>query len=224
MIPVTALVSAYYADQFIQRRLENLKNTDTVVVCQQNSQEHKIAYGYDVDIIVTPDIPTVGAAWNLAAKKAQGEYLTTANTDDLWRAEGLALQFLVEKAKHVNADVCFSSVMLNGEEWRRIQDKEGFIDNPAKRLEKHCFIGPMPIWKRSLHERYGYFNEEMTVCADYDFWLRLARAGVSFYYIDFPHGIYTKRMDSLEHRNRNLIAHENRIARLDKRAERLRDN
>ena len=41
----------------------------------------------------------------------------------------------------------------------------------------HC----MPIWKKSLHEKYGYFDEEMYgTSADWAFWLECTKAGEIF--------------------------------------------
>ena len=211
MTDVTALVSAYYAEPFMHRRLTNLKGVDTIVVCQKDSVEHRIAFEYDVQIITTPDIPTIGKAWNLAARRATGDYLTTANTDDMFVGHGLDI--LSMQARRAKADVCFSSVFRHGIPWKRIIDKQGFIRNAAQRLQKKCFIGPMPLWKRSLHSKFGWFDETMTVASDYDFWLRLARGGATFYYIDMPLGVYTVRKDSLEHRNKHLLAQETKQVR-----------
>ena len=83
---VTAIVSAYYAEQFIKGRIENLLNQsekpEVIVLCQDGSAEHQIAKEYDVMLILTPDIPTLYEAWNMGIRQASGKYITTANSDD----------------------------------------------------------------------------------------------------------------------------------------------
>jgi len=37
-----------------------------------------------------------------------------------------------------------------------------------------------PMWKKTLHDRFGYFNEEYRSAADWDLWLRCAIGGATF--------------------------------------------
>lgn len=32
-----------------------------------------------------------------------------------------------------------------------------------------CYVGPHPVCRREMHERYGGFDEDMTVAGDYEF-------------------------------------------------------
>ena len=206
---VSALVSAYYAEEYLDKRLNNIKaaNAEPIVVCQYGSIELEIAKWHGVKTVVTPDIPTIGAAWNKAIREASGEYLTTANCDDTFKDGGLQL---MADTMNDNPDcgVLFSSVdILKGglcKRWDRINEIGGIVPDMFVKLQSRCFIGPMPVWRKSLHERFGYFDEDLIVSCDYDFWLRLAHGGVNFYFIRSALGTYLKRTDSLEHRNRAL--------------------
>ena len=48
----------------------------------------------------------------------------------------------------------------------------------------------MPMWRRTLHDRFGYFNEEYKTASDADFWLKAAKEGVQMKKIDDTVGIY----------------------------------
>ncbi len=37
-----------------------------------------------------------------------------------------------------------------------------------------CHIGPQPMWRRSVHNEIGYFDESFFASGDYEFWCRLA--------------------------------------------------
>lgn len=51
----------------------------------------------------------------------------------------------------------------------------------------HC----MPVWRQSLHEKYGYFNEYCGgATADFEFWIRCASQGEQFFNINIPLGVY----------------------------------
>jgi O-antigen biosynthesis protein len=204
---VSALVSAYYCAGYLEERLNNLTGCETIVVCKLNSPEHWIAKQYkDARLIVTPDVPTIGKAWNDAAKLASGEYLVTANADDLFLQDGLA-----EMADVLDADpeigLVFSGVIKNDGTnrtyWKRVDFPEGKVNTNALRAEisRRSFIGPMPMWRKSLHAQVGYFDEQMIVSCDYDMWRRMAMSGVGFWYIPRALGEYLYRDDSLEHRN-----------------------
>jgi len=39
---------------------------------------------------------------------------------------------------------------------------------------RYCICGPQPLWRRSIHERHGWFDESFKVAGDYEFWLRIA--------------------------------------------------
>jgi len=220
MSTVTAIMSAYYAHEYIGRRIMNLfsqaKPLEVIAVCQEGSREHEALRQYDVKIITTPDIPTIGKAWNLAIAQAEGNYITTANCDDMFTVGGLALlkQALDE---HEESGLVFSAVNIADASgirpWYRLHTETGEIEGIYNVLVNRCIIGSMPLWRRSLHKVIGYFDESLIVASDYDMWLRMACAGVGFYYLSDICGTYENRADSLEHRNKERLAEENEIVR-----------
>lgn len=62
----------------------------------------------------------------------------------------------------------------------------------------HC----MPVWRKSLHERYGYFDEKTYgTSADWAFWLKCSKAGERFLFDDGAFGRYFLNPDSHNRRN-----------------------
>ena len=220
MSKVSALVSAYYAEDYIQQRLINLygqmKKVDLeiVVVCQEGSPEYELVKDYNLKLITTPDIPTIGRAWNMAIKASTGDYLTTANTDDRYKIDGLKrmVEVLDERPE---IGLVFAQVDIdNGEQtypWQRINNDTGEVEDIREVLKRRCIIGPMPLWRKWIHDRVGLFNEEYTVACDYDMWLRMAKDDIRFYYIAESMGVYLQRQDSLEHRNPAACRQETRL-------------
>jgi GT2 family glycosyltransferase len=220
MAKITALVSAYYAEDYISRRIENLLECtplpEIIVVCRSGSAEHKIAQRYPVTTVATQDVPTIGKAWNIGIKLSHGEYLTTANTDDYWLPGGMErLAKVLDSNPRI--DLAFSKVQRSEDgvtrDWNRCQIFTGEIDFPYELIKQKCLIGPMPMWRRSVHDQLGLFDEQMVVSTDYDMWLRMAHAGKSFYYISRACGVYEYRDDSLEHRSKRTWIYENSIVR-----------
>src|SRR3989337_2752687 len=96
---VSAIISAYYAEPYIEGRILNLQQQtlrpQIVVVAQEKSIEARIAEGMldGEDVLIdTPDIPTIYKAWNLGIEASRGEYIINANSDD--RLASYAIEFL----------------------------------------------------------------------------------------------------------------------------------
>lgn len=226
---VTAIVSAYFAEDFIGQRIDNLLMQEPIpeiiIVCQNESAEFEIALEKQTDfaahnvikIIKTDDIPTIYAAWNMAIKQASRDYVTNANTDDM--LELGALRRMAKVMDDSGTDVLFTGLYIAIEKnapviWRRnTQYQRGFVRDVYSELKRRCFVGPMPMWRKSLHDVFGYFDESFVVAGDYEFWLRAAQAGRRFWYEPETMGTYSQRMASLEHRNRDTCNYETRLIR-----------
>ena len=160
-----------------------------------------------------PADPGLYAVWNLAARLALSPYLSNANLDDRRAPEQLNIL-----AGRLDEDptVSVASAALRVAEsadttW---EESAGLPElfakdippvfgverlfklvagQPAARNIPHC----MPVWRRSLHCRYGYFYEpQYGPSADWEFWLRVGAAGVRFAHESRPLGLYLKRADS----------------------------
>ena len=206
MAKVSAIVSAYYAEEFIEGRIRNLADQslkpEIVVVCQRGSKEEIIVndLGDMVNtIIVTDDIPTVYDAWNMGIEKATGDFITNANSDDRLYPGALAAMYamLNKKPQYAVAYTDLDIVEeIDGPQVGRFNWLEGGLEE----LKHGCFLGPMPMWRKSLHDKYGYFNPAFHSAGDYEFWMRLAEGGEKFFHIRQPMGAYLKRKESIEHR------------------------
>lgn len=205
MTKVSCIVSAYFAEEYIEGRLENLlaqkPQPEIVVVCKDGSAEHKAALKFKgIKLVLTPDIPTVYAAWNLGIEKTTGEYLTNSNSDDRLYPSALA-KLAQALDDHPEAAVAYSNAdvveAIGGEIKSRYEWAEGGLENL---VNQGCFLGPWPMWRTSLHEKYGYFDAEMHSAGDFEFWMRIAAGGETFYHVKQVTGAYLNRSDSTEHR------------------------
>jgi hypothetical protein len=66
------------------------------------------------------------------------------------------------------------------------------------------------MWRKDLHERYGYFDESFESAGDWDFWLRISRRE-RFLHLNEVLGLYLKSPQSIEHRDQKLSLAEFRI-------------
>ena len=71
-------------------------------------------------------------------------------------------------------------------------------------------MGPQPMWRKSVHNRHGYFDDSLESAGDWEFWLRLAGTE-TFLHIDEILGLYLKSPNGVEHRDLELSKREARI-------------
>ena len=71
-----------------------------------------------------------------------------------------------------------------------------------------CLPGPMPMWKKSIHEKAGYFNDELAHAGDWEMFLRMVKTGSKFKKVNIPLGLYYYNKEGLstsaEHPDKRL--------------------
>jgi glycosyltransferase involved in cell wall biosynthesis len=212
---VSAIISAYFASRFLPGRLDNLMEQtlvpEIVVICQAGTQEEYIARQFEIkNIITTPGIPTIYRAWNIGIVNSCGKYIVNANSDDLYTPDGLEnmADILDENPDYA---VVYGNYLRSSNYQEttnsRMNNRSGGFDE----LRRGYFVGPMPMWRRTLHEKYGLFDEEMRVAGDYEFCLRIAAQGEKFYHLDRIVGTYLNRADSAEHSNPIALKYETKL-------------
>ena len=130
----------------------------------------------------------VSSARNLGIKEARSEYIALLDSDDLWLKRKLDRQ-----VSAFQNDTHCSRLCHTDELWIR----NGVRVNQHKKHKKHggnvfqsclklCCISPSSaMMHRSVFEDFGFFDEDLPACEDYDFWLRYsAKEDVNF--IDEP--------------------------------------
>ena len=199
---VAAIVSAYFCADFLAGRIDNLREQECeiVAVAQAGSDELQILTDMNVDnITITPDIPTIYAAWNMAINASESKYITNQNSDDRMYPGALAkMADLLDAQK--NFGVVYSDVDMVAEIGGAVTGTYKNQRTDLETLLTICNVGPFPMWRRSLHNKYGFFDESYKVAGDYEFWLRLAAGGTRFWYMPESLGMYIDRPESAEHR------------------------
>ena len=212
---VSAIVSTYNAERFLRGKLEDLEaQTITrdleIIVIDSGSQQNErgiveeFQRRYDnIRYLRTERRETVYQAWNRGIRMASGEFVTNSNTDDRLRRD--ALETLVRALReHPACVLAYPDMRVTRQENGTFEAHQpfGFRDWPPYErtaLLELCCIGPFPLWRRSLHDEIGYFDERYKSAADYEFWLR---ASQSHEFIHVPQflGLYWLSEDTVSRR------------------------
>ena len=148
------------------------------------------------------------SAWNEAIKLASGEYLTTANLDDR-----LAPECYETYVKALDKDLNIDLVYSDGYQTNIIN--KAFAPNPRigtiykpefskKALRNSCLPSFNPMWRKSLHNKFGMFNESFTIVGDWEFWIRIVKNEVKFKKIPSVFGLAYHNPFGLSTNNKTL--------------------
>jgi glycosyltransferase involved in cell wall biosynthesis len=136
------------------------------------------------------------AVWNQAIKMATGEYITNINCDDRRSPDCIEKQasmlFVNGDAELVYNDSYITQTPNTV--WENI-DKSTTQRYNFEQFSKEAMLrGNLPhnnpMWKKSLHDKYGFFNEQYRSASDWEFWLKCSFGGSKFIKADEVLGIY----------------------------------
>lgn len=157
--------------------------------------------------------PGLYGVWNLGARLATARYLSNANLDD--RRHPRHVQVLADVLDGDPELAVASSALRVTEDPELRWDEsdgcpvmfgrdgdlrygvealvQGREEESRARNLPHC----MPVWRRTLHGRYGWFDEtRWGPSADWEFWLRVARGGECFRLLGEALGLYLRHPQS----------------------------
>jgi len=230
-IRVSAIVSTYKSERFMRGCLEDLvsqtlykKGGLEIIVIDACSPENEAAIVKEfqakyenIRYIRTDERVPLYLAWNIGIKNACGEYISNANTDDRHAPEMLE-RLADELDRRPDIGLVYADCLITKTENATFDNPNAvsiyqWLDHSHEQLLKGCYIGPQPVWRRSLHDIYGYFDEDYISAGDYEFWLRLSAAGVNFLHIPQTLGLYLENPASISLGYSNISWEESEKAR-----------
>lgn len=225
-ILVSAIVSVYNSELYIRGLMSDLMNQTLyksgkleIVLVNSGSEENEdeiikeyITPESNITYLKTENRESIYQAWNRGIKAASGKYITNANTDDRHRNDALEIMASLFE-NNPGTDLVYANTLktdIANDTYYSNTPKErlNWIDFDKDLILFGCYIGPQPMWKKSLHDKYGLFDENLKVVGDYEFWLRISRDAV-FTHINDYLGLYYYHDTSAEHRNMEKTRKEN---------------
>lgn len=229
-IKVSAIVSTYNSERFIRGCLEDLTNqtlykkgaleiividscspqNERTIIEEFQKTHHNIVY------VRTKKRETIYAAWNRAIKIAKGEYITNANTDDRHRKDALEVMSMYLD-NNIEVALVYSDQVITQKENDTFEAciPIGYFQWPdfdrIQLIHTSC-IGPQPMWRKSLHDDVGYFDETLVVAGDYEWWLRVSKKYM-FKHIPELLGLYLLSSGGVEHANSKICQVETNTIR-----------
>lgn len=207
---ISFITSVYKGEEFIKGFLEDItKQTIFKEKCEvilincnspQNEEEtilkYKEIYPNNIKYIKLDKDPGIYGAWNLGIKESSGEFISNANLDDRHAidfAEKMAKLLVLDK----EIDCVYTDNLLtklpnetfekNSSNGQRYPTEEFSLEAMLRGNPPHC----MPMWRKSLHDKNGWFEEKYKSASDWEFWLRCAFNNAKYLkYTSEPLGLY----------------------------------
>jgi glycosyltransferase involved in cell wall biosynthesis len=189
---VSIVTPSYNQGQFIERTLLSVRNQKT----SGFEVEHVVFDGGSTDN-TTDVLKRFGQfirweskkdkgqtdAVNQGIRATNGEIIGWLNSDDIYYPN--AIQNVVDFfIKNPDVDVVYGLA-----DHIDLEDTafETYPSEPwnFERLKETCFIcQPALFFRREVILKHGYLDETLNDCMDYEYWLRLGKAGVQFGYLE----------------------------------------
>jgi glycosyltransferase involved in cell wall biosynthesis len=206
---ISIITSVYDGDEFIRHFLEDItkqtvfKEKCELILINANSpgneeeviNEYLEKYPNNIIYKKLDKDPGIYGVWNYALEFATGEYITNANLDDR-----KAFNSLETHAKNLfqNKDID----LVYAESFITNNPNETFSNNSSKgrtysfeEFSKEAMLRGNqphnnPMWRKSLHDKYGMFDNKYKSAGDWEFFLRSTFGGSKFKKIDQILGLY----------------------------------
>lgn len=216
----SAIVSTYNSERFMRHCLQDLVEQTLyksgeleIIIIDSNSEQNEQAIIQEfqarypnIFYVRTLERKTLYSAWNHGIQVAHGQYITNANTDDRHRPDALEIMANYLDV-HPGVALVYADQLITttaNDTWATTQADRcwNWPFFSYTELERRCIVGPQPMWRKSLHEKYGYFRSEFTCAGDYEFWLRISKTE-SIVRLPEILGLYYDNSQSLEHASQN---------------------
>jgi len=208
--PLVSIITTFHEGKgFLNNFLENITNQtifndcELIIIdagsCRGESELIK-KYLKKFDNIVYKRLEekeAITPCLNRALELSNGEYVTFAFIDDVKRND--CLEVLYNNMKDdTTIDLVYGDVYCTevaNEKFEENSSNSMLFDHSRFPFSKEnmikCLPGPMPLWRRNMHDKYGFFDSERCNYADdWEMWLRSVSNGSRFKKIDEVVGLY----------------------------------
>ena len=184
---ITVLTSLYRCEKYLTgyfKHLSEISNLEDVEILllhnEPTNKELEVIefcmpeFGEHLRHIVIEKRESYYESLNRGVDLAKGKYIAIWNVDDIRMPDSLKRQAqTLDQYPEVGLTygdiITISDYGKNEGEFNYHPEYE---EKPKEFLRSY-FGGCFPMWRKSIHERVGYFDEQMLSGGDFDFWVRV---------------------------------------------------
>lgn len=186
-IKITVLTSLFNCSKYLDgyfNCLTKLNNTNNIEVLllhnEPSNQELTIINNWLPSCpfakhIIIPQREGLYTTWNRGIDISKGDYICIWNVDDIRMPDSISAQASTLD-ENPDADLTYGDFYYMFEyavPSNILVVNKDFLIEPSAFFRSHQ-IGCFPMWKKDLHNKIGYFDEQFKLVADFDFQIRAA--------------------------------------------------
>jgi glycosyltransferase involved in cell wall biosynthesis len=157
---------------------QSVSPNEVIVIDNGSSDEtiNMILTNYPDIIFLTEEKIGVSASRNQGIKKSNSEWVAFLDSDDVWEPFKLEKQLTFNNRFKTNFRFIHTNEtwIRNGKFLNQMKKHEKSGGDLFKNCLKLCCISPSSsMIKKEVFKDYGFFDEELQVCEDYDMWVRI---------------------------------------------------
>lgn len=157
---------------------QSVSPNEVIVIDNGSSDEtiNMISTNYPDIIFLTEEKIGVSASRNQGIKKSNSEWVAFLDSDDVWEPFKLEKQLTFNNRFKTNFRFIHTNEtwIRNGKFLNQMKKHEKSGGDLFKNCLKLCCISPSSsMIKKEVFKDYGFFDEELQVCEDYDMWVRI---------------------------------------------------
>lgn len=144
--------------------------------------------------------------------RATGDILVWLNSDDFYPEPYVLSKVVAAFEKNTDADIIYGNVNFVDEQGKFL--RKGFVNKDSPNLLKSFeyqvgIVQPGVFMRRKVFEAVGGPSEDYHYCMDYEYWVRKAKAGFKWVFIDevLAHHRWWPGMKTSSGRGESLIEH-----------------
>ncbi len=183
VMKVSVVIPTFNRKNFVLEAIDSVVNQTVkpfeVIVIDDGSTDGTgglIRKKYPDIVYIYQENRGVSAARNKGIKIAKGDYIALLDSDDLWKKRKLE--------KHI--DFIKQNPQFRISQTDELWIRNGKFVNPMKKHKKYggfifpqclplCIVSPSAvIIEKGIFDDYGFFDETIPACEDYDMWLRVS--------------------------------------------------
>lgn len=214
---LSVIVSLYNAEKFIRGFMDNVMEQDgldhmqiLLLDAQSTDNTAKIIHSYNhpsLDYVMLRDKLSIYETWNRGVALSNAPLITNWNADDRRKFNSLQTQ-LSFMENNPEIDVCYGHVAWSYKanekfDEANIYDLYPCYDVSAETMMENNSPHCMPMWRKSLHDRFGLFDITYPTAADFDFWMRCLEGGAKFQKLYETVGLYYYNPNGLSTNSRS---------------------
>jgi len=196
---VSIIIPTYNREKFLTRALNSIliqtfKNFELIVIDDASTDNtEKVLKNFqkkDKRIKYFRNSQNKGPSEsrNIGIRMAKGKYIAFLDSDDEWLPQKLEKQLKFIENKNAKVVTCWAYVNDKIRK-KKYLCKVPYYKNPIPKILKENYILSSPssvILERKVIDKVGFFDSLIRYAEDWDYWIRIIKAGYNFFVVKEP--------------------------------------